>query len=148
MWDTLYVSMYLCMFVCLYVCVYVCIYVCVHVAGWTKQTRAEPRQTCAKSIFLYSFFKLLVATFDSFPFLKHLYIVWKNDLKWLVTQKFEFFWRVYPISTILFCWFITCTVKRPSLRLFRFNNDQIVPFCIKNPQYLSKICKKGQIDQF
>ena len=50
-----------------------------------------------------------------------------NALKWLVTQKFDFFCRVSPISTRLF-WNITCTFKRPSLRLFRFKIWQFVPF--------------------
>ena len=34
-------------------------------------------------------------------------------------------------------------IKRPSLRLFRFKIAQCVPLWIKNPQKLSKICKKG-----
>ena len=42
----------------------------------------------------------------------------------------------------LFC-YITCTLKRSCLRLFRFRISQFVPFLIRNPQNLSKICKKG-----
>ena len=38
---------------------------------------------------------------------------------------------------------ITLIFKRTSLRIFRFKVSQFVPFWIKNPQNLSKICKKG-----
>ena len=60
-------------------------------------------------------------------------------LKWLVTRKLHFFCRVSPNS--LFLCEITYAFKRPSLQLFKFKISQFVPFWIKNPQNLSKICK-------
>ena len=57
-------------------------------------------------------------------------------------SKIEFFCRVSPISTRLFC-YTTFTFKRTSLWLFRSKISQLVPFWIKNPQNLSEICKKG-----
>ena len=36
----------------------------------------------------------------------------------------------FPSSVQDFFWFITCTLKRPSLRLFIFKIDQFLPFCI------------------
>ena len=48
----------------------------------------------------------------------------------------------FPPSKRLVC-YITYTFKRTSLRLFKFNISQCVPFWNKNPQNLSKICKKG-----
>ena len=47
-------------------------------------------------------------------------------LKRLVTQK-----KIgFPSSVQDFFWFITCTFKRPSLRLFRFKIHYFVPFFI------------------
>ena len=64
-----------------------------------------------------------------------MYIIHRSELK--VTRHLKSFW------------FITCTFKRPSLRLFWLKIYQFVPFfCIDNPLNLSKICKNGQIDQF
>ena len=37
-----------------------------------------------------------------------------------------------------FFWFITCTFKRPNLRLFRFKISQCVPFCTKTTKNPSK----------
>ena len=68
-------------------------------------------------------------------------------LKWLVTQKLIFFCRVSSISTRLF-FNVKCTFKRTSIRLFRFKISESVPFLIKNPQNLLKICKRGQIVKF
>ena len=61
-----------------------------------------------------------------------------------VTGHSIFFWGggVSPISTRLFC-YITCSFKRTSLRLFRFEIAQFFPFWIENPQNLSEMCKKG-----
>ena len=53
-------------------------------------------------------------------------------------SKIYFLGRVSPLSTSLFCLFIICTFKRPSLRLFRFKIDQFVPFCMKTPKSLPK----------
>ena len=61
----------------------------------------------------------------------------------MVTQIFYFFVGFPPsVQDFFFCK-MTYTFKRPSLQLFRFQTAQFVPFWIKNPQNLSKICKKG-----
>ena len=62
-------------------------------------------------------------------------------------SKIDFFCRVSSISTRLF-FNVKCTFKRTSIRLFRFKISESVPFLIKNPQNLLKICKRGQIVKF
>ena len=57
---------------------------------------------------------------------------------WSLKKKFVGF----PPSAQDFLQYIKCTFKR-SLRLFRFKILKFVPFLIKNPQNISKICKKG-----
>ena len=73
----------------------------------------------------------------------------RNGSKWqVVTQKLNFFCRVSPNSTRLFC-YITCTIKRTSFRLFRFKISQSVPFLIKKIRTIyRKYAKKGQIVKF
>ena len=51
------------------------------------------------------------------------------------------FCRVSPISTRLFC-YITCTFKRPSLRLLRFKISQFVPFLHKFDRFCGVLIKK------
>ena len=71
------------------------------------------------------------------------YTIVRYCLKCLITKKIYIYIRVSSISTrFFFC--ITCTFNRMSLRLSRFKISQCVPFLIKNPQSLSKICKKGK----
>ena len=55
--------------------------------------------------------------------------------------KYRPFYNFLPLSTRLFCQ-ITCTLKRTRVKLFRFKISQFVPLLTKNPQNISKICKK------
>ena len=68
-------------------------------------------------------------TTDSRSNIPNTYLLFKH-LKWLVTKKFNLFVG-FPPCTRFFFWFITCTYKRPSLRLFRFKIYQFVPNCMK-----------------
>ena len=52
-----------------------------------------------------------------------------------------YFCRVFPHWAWAQDFFATCTFRRTSFQSFRFT--QFVPFCIKNSQNLSEICKKG-----
>ena len=70
-----------------------------------------------------------------------------NNLKWLGTQKLSYFCRVSPISTRHFC-NITRTFKRTSLRLFRYQISQFVPFSNKIRKIYRKYAKRGQIVKF
>ena len=53
-----------------------------------------------------------------------------------------------PLELSTFFWFIACTVKRLSFRLFRFKIDQFVPFCIFSIDFADFIAKKDKLINF
>ena len=57
-------------------------------------------------------------------------------------SKIKLFCRVFPVITRLFC-YITCTFKRPSLRLFWLQISQFVPFLHIFDKFCGFLIRKG-----